>query len=93
MESGSVALLLLLLLLTFAVTLPFGGWRSRCARFSLNWFLAVHLPIPLIFVMRTAGGFSWHDIPLFLASTLLGQFAGGRLLRPFPPAPPPTPEA
>ncbi len=81
METGSLFLLLLLLGAVFALTLPFGSWRARCRPFSLPWFLAVHLPIPVIFLLRTEGGFPWIFIPLFFGSTLLGQFAGGRLWR------------
>jgi hypothetical protein len=81
MESGSSFLLLVLLIVTFAITLPFGVWRSRCRRYSLPWFLAVHIPIPVIFLLRTGGGFPWTSIPFYLCSTVLGQLAGGWLWR------------
>ncbi len=81
MDGPRLLLLSLLLLLAFALTLPFGGWRVRCRRYSAAWFLSIHLPVPFLFLLRSAGGFSWRLIPLFLAATVLGHFAGGRLWR------------
>ena len=30
------------------LNLPFGFWRSRVKKFSVPWFLAIHLPVPMI---------------------------------------------
>ncbi|NOY86619.1 MAG: hypothetical protein GXP52_04900 [Deltaproteobacteria bacterium] len=79
---GSTGLLLTLIVLTFVATLPFGYWRVRCRKFSVNWFLAIHLIIPFIIAMRILGGFSYLYIPLFIISALLGQFAGGVIRAP-----------
>ncbi|MFV1957142.1 MAG: hypothetical protein ACC640_05110, partial [bacterium] len=70
-------ILISLLSLTFIITLPFGRWRVRCRKYSVNWFLAIHLPIPVIILMRLGAHFSYIYIPLFLASTVLGQLVGG----------------
>ena len=75
----SPLLLTALLAVTFILTLPFGVWRARCRKFTVKWWLAIHLVIPLIFLMRRWGGFSYWYIPLFLASTVLGQVVGGRI--------------
>ena len=75
----SPLLLAALLAATFVITLPFGVWRATCRKFTIQWWLAIHLVIPFIFLMRRWGGFSYWYIPLFLASTVLGQIVGGRI--------------
>jgi hypothetical protein len=79
-ETHNTFLLATLLALTFLITLPFGMWRVRCRRYTLKWWLSIHLVIPFIIVMRIWGGFSYVYIPLFVASTILGHFVGGRIL-------------
>jgi len=79
--SNPSILLVFLLLITFFLTLPFGRWRVRCRKYSVGWFLAIHLPIPFIILMRVGAHFSYAYIPLFLVSTVLGQFAGGKFAR------------
>lgn len=78
-DNHSAFLLGTLLAATFLITLPFGMWRVRCRRFTLQWWLAIHLVIPFIILMRIWGGFSYVYIPLFVASTILGHIAGGRI--------------
>ena len=75
----SVFLLAILLAGTFLITLPFGMWRARCRKFTLQWWLAIHLVIPFIILMRIGAGFSYVYIPLFVASTVLGHIVGGRI--------------
>ncbi len=79
LSNNSVLILFLLLPLTFIITLPFGRWRTRCRKYSVSWFLAIHLPIPVIILMRLGAHFSYTYIPLFLASTVLGQLVGGKV--------------
>lgn len=80
MNSGADSALLLasLLAVTFVLTLPFGAWRARCAKFTFRWWLAIHLIIPVIILMRVWAGFSYAYVPLFILSTVLGQVVGGR---------------
>jgi len=78
-SNQSPLLLTVLLATTFIITLPFGAWRVRCKRYTGRWWLAIHLVIPFIILMRKWGGFSYSYIPLFVASTILGHFVGGRL--------------
>jgi hypothetical protein len=79
LSDHSPLLLATLLAATFILTLPFGAWRSTCRKYTFKWWLAIHLVIPFIFLMRRWGGFSYWYIPLFLASTVLGQIVGGRI--------------
>ena len=77
-----LANLFLLLLAAFVLTVPFGIWRVRTRKFSVAWFTAIHLPIPLIFMVRTGMGFSYVLIPLVLIASVSGQMIGGRLYPP-----------
>ncbi|AKG91989.1 hypothetical protein GAH_00672 [Geoglobus ahangari] len=67
------------LLVTFLVNLPFGYWRKVTRKLSKEWFLAVHSPVPIVFLTRFLAGVSLTHIPLFVASFFLGQFTGGKL--------------
>ncbi|MBE8540141.1 hypothetical protein [Geoglobus acetivorans] len=67
------------LAVTFTVNLPFGYWRRVTRKLSKEWFLAVHSPVPLVFLTRLFAGVSLTHVPLFVASFFLGQFTGGRL--------------
>jgi hypothetical protein len=68
--------------LVFMVNLPFGYWRARTKRFSAQWILAIHLPIPLVICIRIFGEIGWEFVtfPLLIGSFFAGQWAGGRLL-------------
>jgi len=78
-SNHSPLLLTVLLAATFILTLPFGVWRAKCRKFTIQWWVAIHLVIPIIFIMRRWGGFSYWYIPLFLTSTVLGQIVGGKI--------------
>lgn len=41
--------------------------------------MAVHIPVPFVFLLRISSGFGWNVIPLLMISDFLGQFAGGKL--------------
>ncbi len=70
-----------LMLLVFLINLPFGYWRCSAGRFSKQWMMAVHVPVPFIFLLRLLSGFGWKVIPLLMLSDIAGQFAGGKLRR------------
>lgn len=67
------------MLIVFLINLPFGYLRSKYARFSKQWMMAVHIPVPFIFLLRILSGFGWKIIPLLMLSDIAGQFAGGKL--------------
>lgn len=68
--------ILILALLAVALNVPFGAYRSTVRRFSLPWFLAIHLPIPLILLLRLASGHSYRVIPLLVVAAVVGQLLG-----------------
>jgi hypothetical protein len=67
--------------LVLLINLPFGYWRGHSKRFSLQWFLAVHLPVPLVIALRILGGVGWQMVPyaVLVGAFFVGQFLGGRL--------------
>ena len=71
-------------LVIFALNLPFGYWRSRTQKFTLPWFLAIHLPVPLAIGLRFLVGLGMRlgTLPLFVGAFAAGQFVGGRLRLP-----------
>ncbi len=69
----------LALVLTFLLNVPFGYWRSATRKLSKEWFLAVHAPVPLIFLLRIASSAPLHHIPVFVVAFFLGQSSGGKL--------------
>ncbi len=67
----------------FIINIPFGMWREGSRKFSLPWFLAIHLPIPIVVILRisTGLGFSLHSYVFLISAFFLGQFTGGKLRR------------
>ncbi len=74
-----IVLLLIVLLLTIAINMPFGYVRKKTKKFSFKWFAYIHLPIPLIFLARVLSHLDFRYIPLFVAAAVVGQIWGGRL--------------
>lgn len=69
----------LLSLFAFLINLPFGYLRSRSKRYSLKWFLYIHIPIVFIVAARLYSHVDFVFVPLFFAATVAGQLFGGRL--------------
>ncbi len=64
---------------TLVVNLPFGFMRSRAEKYSLRWILYIHLPIPLIYLLRRLLMFSAAAIPALVVAAVVGQVCGGRI--------------
>ncbi len=66
-----------------ALNIPFGYWRATTRKFSWQWILAVHLPVPAVIAMRILSGLGWQlmSFPVLIGALFLGQFSGGRLKR------------
>ena len=71
-------------LIVFIINLPFGYWRGGQKKYSLKWFLAIHIPVPIIILIRIYSdvGFDWYTYPLFVGAFFLGQLVGAKLIRP-----------
>ena len=68
-------------LLVFLLNLPFGYWRASSKKFSRQWMLAVHLPVPLVIALRIWSGLGWKlvSFPVLVGAFFLGQFVGGKV--------------
>lgn len=73
----------LVALAVFLINLPFGYWRAQSARFSRQWMLAIHLPVPAVIALRIFSGLGWQLIsfPVLIGAFFLGQWGGGKLYR------------
>lgn len=65
--------------LVLLINLPFGYWRASAAKFSRQWFLAVHLPVPLVIGLRLVSGLGFQLVtfPVMVGAFFLGQVLGG----------------
>lgn len=70
-----------LMLIVFLINLPFGHLRNKSTKFSRRWIMAIHVPIPFVFLLRVLSGFSWTMIPLMVLADIAGQIVGGKLSR------------
>jgi hypothetical protein len=61
--------------LVFLLNIPFGHWRARCRKFSWQWLLAVHAPVPAVIALRLASGIGFQ---LISYSALVGAFFLGQ---------------
>ena len=61
------------------LNLPFGYWRAGVDKFSRQWFLAVHLPVPFVVALRVLSGLGFHlaTLPIMIGAYFIGQFMGG----------------
>ena len=73
--------LIFAIVITFLMNTPFGWLREGVKKFSLPWFLYVHLPIPFIIALRLRLGIPWKFAPLLILIAVLGQYVGARFIR------------
>jgi hypothetical protein len=65
----------------FLANVPLGYLREESKKFSLRWFVLIHISIPFIILLRISGGFGWEIIPLTLGCAVAGQLLGAFLKR------------
>lgn len=70
--------LLLITLSVFVLNIPFGYWRANVKKFSLQWALAIHIPVPFIILLRIYSniGFAFYTYPILVGAFFLGQIGG-----------------
>jgi len=75
--------LLLIGLFVFAFNIPFGYWRSNVKAYSLQWFLAIHIPVPFIIALRLVSevGFAWFTYVFLVTAFFLGQQTGAVVMK------------
>ncbi|MFO7924078.1 MAG: hypothetical protein R6U58_10345 [Bacteroidales bacterium] len=62
----------------FFLNIPFGYWRSGTRKFSREWYLAIHIPVPLIILLRVYCDLGWslYSYAILITSFFLGQYTG-----------------
>lgn len=70
--------LAILTLLVLIFNIPFGFWRAQVKKFSVQWFLAIHIPVPFIIFLRYYFdiGFAFYTYLLFVGAFFIGQRIG-----------------
>ncbi|HXG94217.1 MAG TPA: hypothetical protein VNN73_17870 [Blastocatellia bacterium] len=70
-------------IIVFLSNIPFGYWREGARKFSLQWILAIHLPVPFVIALRIFSQLGWRFItfPVLIGAYFAGQFAGGMIRR------------
>jgi hypothetical protein len=69
---------LLVALIVFVINVPFGALRARHKKFSLMWWLYIHIPVPFVILLRIYSniGFELYTYPILVGAFFTGQFAG-----------------
>lgn len=67
--------------IVFLFNLPFGYWRASVRKFSVQWVLSIHLPVPLVIALRIYSGLGWRFVtfPVLIGAFFAGQFVGARI--------------
>jgi hypothetical protein len=63
------------------LNIPLGYLREGQRKYSLAWFVYIHLSIPLIAYLRIANHVTSRLIPFFILCAVAGQLVGGRARR------------
>lgn len=73
--------LIIATLVIFILNIPFGYWRANVKKFSFQWYLAIHIPVPIIIALRivVSIGFAWYTYLFFVGAFFLGQALGSFL--------------
>jgi len=70
--------LFLLAGIVFVINIPFGYWRKTEKKFSIQWFLAIHIPVIISILLRYLSDipFKWENLILFVFVFVVGQYTG-----------------
>ena len=65
----------------FFLNIPFGYWRANVKKFSVQWALAIHIPVPVVIGLRFLFGlgFAFITYPILVGAFFTGQFVGSKL--------------
>ena len=63
------------------INIPFGYWRANVKRFSVQWAMAIHIPVLIVIVLRiyTNIGFELYTYPALISAFFLGQYTGYKI--------------
>jgi hypothetical protein len=70
--------LFLISIIVFILNIPFGYWRTNVKIFSLQWFMAIHIPVIIVIALRIFSGlgFAWYTYVSIVTCFALGQQLG-----------------
>ena len=70
-----------LTIIIFLLNIPFGYWRAKTKKLSVEWFVAIHTAVILVVILRIWGGvgFDWLKLPVYMLFFFLGQAVGVRI--------------
>lgn len=70
--------LLIISAIVLTFNIPFGYWRANVKKFSLQWVLSVHIPVPFIIALRIFShiGFIWYTYLFLVSAFFIGQKLG-----------------
>ncbi len=70
--------LILVTIFVFVFNLPFGYWRANVSKYTFQWALAIHIPVPFIIIARFYFniGFQFYTYPILVGAFFLGQLSG-----------------
>ncbi len=73
--------LILVTIVVYLLNIPFGYWRANVKKFSLQWALAIHVPVPIVIALRFLGNLGFHFItyPFLVGAFFFGQYTGKKL--------------
>ncbi len=79
--------LLFISIIVLFLNIPFGYWRANVLKFSFQWILAVHIPVPVIVALRitTHLGFAWFTYVFMVTAFFLGQKIGAIIYEKYTP--------
>ena len=80
MTSQKIMYLIIVSSLAVVINLWMGCWRKTVRKYSWRWFVAIHLAVPLIFILRTEAGLGYIFIPPLVLVSLAGQLLGGKIM-------------
>lgn len=80
-ETNPSLILTLIGLAALSVNVPLGYLREGSRKYSVAWFVYIHLSIPLIAFLRISSHLSRWFIPLFILCAIAGQLIGGTIRR------------
>jgi len=75
--------LLLVSMIVLVLNVPFGYWRANVKRYSLQWFLAIHVPVIFVIGLRLTFhlGFAWYTYVVLVTAFFLGQQFGSMIIK------------
>jgi hypothetical protein len=73
--------LIFISLIVLLINIPFGYWRGNVKKFSFQWILSVHIPVPFIIALRFLSGlgFALITYPVLVGAFFVGQLTGKKL--------------